>query len=105
METAWAKLLQVALCPQIIGGFRGRHQSTLKRSHISEPCLAHNHWASCAALSLLKLLQLNSAEASTLVDACALLLLASRSAPGCALNQDMTALLQTLFEQFSSHSV
>ena len=51
------------------------------------------------------LLQLNSAEASTLVDACALLLLASRSAPGCALNQDMTALLQTLFEQFSSHSV
>jgi hypothetical protein len=39
------------------------------------------------------------------VDACALLLLASRSAPGCALNHDMTALLQTLFEQFSSHSV
>lgn len=51
------------------------------------------------------LIQLSSDEAATLVDACALLLLASNSAPGCQLNGGMSALLQTLFEQFSSHSV
>ena len=51
------------------------------------------------------LIQLTSAEAATLVDACALLLLASNSAPGCQLNSIMNGLLQTLFEQFSSHSV
>jgi hypothetical protein len=51
------------------------------------------------------LLQLSSDEAATLVDACALLLLASNSAPGCQLNGSMSGLLQTLFEQFSSHSV
>ena len=51
------------------------------------------------------LIHLSSAEASTLVDVCALLLLASQSAPGCRLNEPMTSLLQDLFEQFSSHSV
>ena len=51
------------------------------------------------------LIQLSSDEAATLVDACALLLLASNSAPGCQLNGSMSGLLQTLFEQFSSHSV
>jgi hypothetical protein len=51
------------------------------------------------------LIQLTSDEAATLVDACALLLLASNSAPGCKLNSSMSGLLQTLFEQFSSHSV
>ena len=51
------------------------------------------------------LIQLTSAEAATLVDACALLLLASNSARGCQLNSSMDGLLQTLFEQFSSHSV
>ena len=34
-----------------------------------------------------------------------LLLLASNSAPGCTLNSGMSRLLQTVFEQFSSHSV
>ena len=51
------------------------------------------------------LIQLSSDEAATLVDACALLLLASNSAPGCQLNGSMSGLLQTLFEQFSSYSV
>ena len=51
------------------------------------------------------LIQLSSAEASQLVDACALLLLAAQSTPGCALNSGMNQLLQTVFEQFSSHSV
>lgn len=51
------------------------------------------------------LIQLTSAEAATLVDACALLLMASRSAPGCELNPTMTTLLHNLFEQFSSQSV
>jgi hypothetical protein len=51
------------------------------------------------------LIQLSSEEANTLVDACALLLLASQTAPGCQLNQPMSQLLQTLFEQFSSHTV
>ena len=51
------------------------------------------------------LIQLSSDEASTLVDACALLLLASQAAPGCQLNAGMSQLLQNLFEQFSSHSV
>jgi len=51
------------------------------------------------------LIQLTSAEAATLVDACALLLMASRSAPGCELNPTMTSLLHNLFEQFSSQSV
>jgi hypothetical protein len=51
------------------------------------------------------LIALSSEEASTLVDACALLLLASRTAPGCELNSRMNSLLSTLFDQFSSHSV
>jgi hypothetical protein len=51
------------------------------------------------------LIQLSSDEASSLVDACALLLLASQTAPGCQLNGPMSQLLQSLFEQFSSHSV
>ena len=51
------------------------------------------------------LIQLSSAEAAQLVDACALLLLAAHSTPGCALNSGMNQLLQTVFEQFSSHSV
>lgn len=51
------------------------------------------------------LIQLSSAEASQLVDACALLLLAANSTPGCSLNSGMSRLLQTVFEQFSSHSV
>ena len=51
------------------------------------------------------LIQLSSAEAALLVDACALLLLASNSAPGCKLNNGMSQLLQTVFEQFSSQRV
>ena len=51
------------------------------------------------------LISLSSGEAASLVDACALLLLASNSAPGCTLNSGMSRLLQTVFEQFSSHSV
>ena len=51
------------------------------------------------------LIQLSGEEAAQLVDACALLLLASNNAPGCSLNSKMSQLLQTVFEQFSSHSV
>ncbi len=51
------------------------------------------------------LIQLSSDEAAQLVDACALLLLASNNAPGCSLNTKMSRLLQSVFEQFSSHSV
>ncbi len=51
------------------------------------------------------LIQLSSEEAGALVDACALLLLAAQTAPGCQLNRPMSLLLQSLFEQFSSHSV
>ena len=51
------------------------------------------------------LIQLSGEEAAQLVDACALLLLASKNAPGCTLNTKMSRLLQTVFEQFSSHTV
>lgn len=44
------------------------------------------------------LLVLSDAEASLLVDACALLLLASQSAPGAQLQAPMTAVLGQLFE-------
>jgi hypothetical protein len=50
------------------------------------------------------LISLNTAEASALVDACALLLLASQSAPGCQLKPEMARVLATVFEQFSSHT-
>jgi hypothetical protein len=51
------------------------------------------------------LIHLSADEASTLVDVCALLLLASHTAPGCQLNPPMTTLLQNLFQQFSNHGV
>ena len=51
------------------------------------------------------LIRLSDAEASALVDACALLLLAARSTPDGQLNSSMTELLCGLFEQFSGHSV
>lgn len=48
------------------------------------------------------LISLSSSEAAALVDACALLLLASQSTPGCALNEPMSQVLRSLFEQFST---
>lgn len=51
------------------------------------------------------LISLSSLEASALVDACALLLLASNSTPGCKLKPEMAGVLQTVFEHFSSHVV
>ena len=51
------------------------------------------------------LIQLSDEEASALVDACALLLLAARSAPECQLNPSMSQVLSGLFEQFSGHTV
>lgn len=50
------------------------------------------------------LISLSSAEASALVDACALLLLAAQSVPDCQLKPEMAQVLATVFEQFSSHS-
>jgi len=50
------------------------------------------------------LISLNSAEASALVDACALLLLAAQSVPNCQLKPEMARVLATVFEQFSSHA-
>ena len=51
------------------------------------------------------LIQLSSAEAAQLVDACALLLLAAQSVPGCQLKPEMSAVLATVYEQFSSRIV
>lgn len=51
------------------------------------------------------LIRLSSAEAVSLVDACALLLLAARSTPECQLNPAMSSLLLALFDQFSSYAV
>ena len=50
------------------------------------------------------LISLNTAEASALVDACALLLLAAQSVPHCQLKPEMARVLATVFEQFSSHT-
>ena len=51
------------------------------------------------------LISLSSKEASALVDACALLLLAAQSVPGCQLKPEMAGVLATVYEQFSSHMV
>ena len=51
------------------------------------------------------LITLTSGEASSLVDACALLLVASQTTEGCELQPAMAAVLRTLFEQFSGHAV
>mgnify|MGYP003347392371 CR=1 FL=1 len=51
------------------------------------------------------LISLSSQEASALVDACALLLLAAQSVPGCQLKPEMAAVLATVYEQFSGHMV
>jgi hypothetical protein len=39
------------------------------------------------------------------VDACALLLLAAQTTAGCELKPEMAAVLRTVFEQFSGHTV
>ena len=51
------------------------------------------------------LISLSSNEASALVDACALLLLAAQSVPGCQLKPEMAGVLATVYEQFSGHMV
>ena len=51
------------------------------------------------------LISLSSLEASALVDAAALLLLASNSTAECRLKPEMASVLQTVFEQFSEHVV
>jgi|LauGreDrversion4_2_1035121.scaffolds.fasta_scaffold204313_4 hypothetical protein len=51
------------------------------------------------------LISLNSGEAALLVDACALLLLAAQTMPQCQLKPEMAAVLTTVFEQFSGHTV
>jgi hypothetical protein len=51
------------------------------------------------------LISLSNAEAHSLVDACALLLLASQSVPGCQLKPEMARVLATVYEQFSGHMV
>ena len=51
------------------------------------------------------LISLSSGEASALVDACALLLLAAQSVPGCQLKPEMAGVLATVYEQFSGHMV
>ena len=50
------------------------------------------------------LISLTTVEASALVDACALLLLAAQSVPDCQLRPEMARVLATVFEQFSSHT-
>ena len=39
------------------------------------------------------------------MDACALLLLAAQTTPGCELKPEMAVVLRTVFEQFSGHTV
>jgi hypothetical protein len=51
------------------------------------------------------LISLSSDEASSLVDACALLLLAAQTTSGCELKPEMAGVLRTVFEQFSGHTV
>ena len=51
------------------------------------------------------LISLSSQEASALVDACALLLLAAQSVPGCQLKPEMATVLATVYEQFSGRMV
>ena len=51
------------------------------------------------------LISLSSHEASALVDACALLLLAAQSVPGCQLKPEMASVLATVYDQFSSRMV
>lgn len=51
------------------------------------------------------LIRLTSREASDLVDACALLLLAAQSVPGCQLKPEMAGVLATVYEQFSGRMV
>ncbi|MEY2748221.1 MAG: hypothetical protein RLZZ168_237 [Cyanobacteriota bacterium] len=51
------------------------------------------------------LISLSSDEAASLVDACALLLLAAQTTAGCELKPEMAAVLRTVFEQFSGHTV
>jgi len=47
------------------------------------------------------LIRLNQQEASLLVDACVMVILASESVPEAALRPDLAALLGTLFEHLS----
>ena len=47
------------------------------------------------------LLRLNSQEASLLVDACVLVVLAAETVPQGALNPELASLLATLFEHLS----
>ncbi len=51
------------------------------------------------------LISLTTDEAAQLVDACALLLLASKTTPDCQLKPEMAQVLQTVFEHFSTHVV
>lgn len=51
------------------------------------------------------LISLTTEEASQLVDACALLLLASKTTPDCQLKPEMSRVLQTVFEHLSTHVV
>ncbi len=49
------------------------------------------------------LISLNTEEAASLVEACALLLLAAHSVPDCQLRPEMASVLAGLYEQFSGH--
>lgn len=49
------------------------------------------------------LISLNTEEAASLVEACALLLLAANSVPECQLRPEMASVLSGLYEQFSGH--
>ena len=51
------------------------------------------------------MISLTTDEASQLVDACALLLLASKTTPDCQLKPEMAQVLQTVFEHLSTHVV
>jgi hypothetical protein len=49
------------------------------------------------------LISLSTEEAASLVEACALLLLAANSVPDCRLRPEMAVVLAGLYEQFSGH--
>ncbi|MEN9541124.1 MAG: hypothetical protein RLZZ459_1215, partial [Cyanobacteriota bacterium] len=49
------------------------------------------------------LISLTTEEAASLVEACALLLLAANSVPDCQLRPEMASVLGGLYEQFSGH--
>ncbi len=49
------------------------------------------------------LISLTTEEAASLVEACALLLLAANSVPECQLRPEMASVLGSLYEQFSEH--